>query len=606
MSDTLRKVAIPQPMPGMLPPRNPPGLPGLPPGVNPPTDDPRQRIEDVLRKAAAAQYEDVPPPPYSPNPVRNIEDDLPHHPGFFGRQDRTRYDPMHVEVILDGATDILNRALGDRAAYDQFRDRFYERTLELNYLQSQLDLDEVEFESGVWDRALKQAVVDLESANARHKGALARSTDRDAGLGESKFDANHQASLIATSARASMSGAFHSPNQELAKVGELGEPGVASKDAHTMVYEKDLESTNHSLLRERFSYELERSGETEWQKALESQIELIKSNIELEKQIKELRMDRFSSLQAYQAERTKALTDPDGPHNTLVQMKAIQDRFSRDMVDLFDRLQVVELGLDLIYGLKNPFSTPTECASKGLSFLDLSVAWVRNVIRFLNARATHDRNLTLSYSLRQLVGEVAFNEALEKAKEEGGDIRMSFTIPLPMDRELRFPRLRGVSCYSLYSGVESYYGVFSLYLAPPSYAYMSIEKARVPFLEDRAWPNLELPREINNSVGGNDARPWDDTPIFTRWGTKEVRFQKNLTPAFVSRIAPRFPLRAPEIFATDSLFNVSPFNAPAPEGVVKSIWTIVIDSRTTIGTEVPSILKDLEIDFYLLASPELL
>lgn len=604
MSDSLRKVSIPLPMPGMLPPRNWPGLPALPPGVHPPRDDPHQRIEDALRKAAAAQYEDEPPPPYTPNPMRNIEDDLSHHPGFFGEQDRTRYDPMHVENILDGATDILARALGDRAAYDAQRDRFYERTLELNYLQSQLDLDEVEFETGVWDRALKQAVAELESVDARYKGAIARSSARAEGLGKPEFAPEQQASLIAIAVRAGMSGTFQSPNQQIAKVGDQGEPGVATKDAHALVYEKNLESTKYSLLRERFSYELEEAGETEWQAALASQIELARSNIELEKKMKELRMDRFSALQAYQAERTKALTDLDGPHNTLIQMKAIQDRFGRDMVDLFDRLKVVALGLDLIYGLKNPLSTPTECAEKGLSFLDLSVAWVRNVVRFLNARATHDRTLTLSYSLRQLVEEQAFQDALDRALEDGSAITMSFTIPLPSDRELRFPRLRGVSCYSLYSGPDTYNGVFSLYLDPPSYAYMSLEKARVPFLEPRTWPNATLNQVISTSVGGNDARPWDDTPIFTRWGTKLVRIQKNLTPAFVSRIAPRYPLRAPEIFATDSLFNLSPFSAPNADGEGDAVWTIVIDAKTTTGTKVASILKDLEIDLYLLATPE--
>jgi len=40
----------------------------------------------------------------------------------------------------------LGRTWGDLAAYDQHRNCYYERTLELNYLQSQLDLDEVEFE----------------------------------------------------------------------------------------------------------------------------------------------------------------------------------------------------------------------------------------------------------------------------------------------------------------------------------------------------------------------------------------------------------------------------------------------------------------------------
>jgi hypothetical protein len=294
MSNSLRKVAISQPMPGMRPPKNRPGLPALPPGIDPPQDDPRQRIEDALRKAAAAQYEDEPPPPYTPNPMRNIEDDLPHHPGFFGSQDRTRYDPMHVEIILDGATDILARALGDRAAYDQHRDRFYERTLELNYLQSQLDLDEEEFDSGVWDRALKQAIADLESVDARHKGAVARKKARDEGLAKPEFTLDTQASMIATAVRAGMSGAFHSPNQEIATVGAEGEPGATSHKAHALVYEKNLESTKHSLLRERFSYELEKCGELEWQKVMEDQIKLVKSNIELEKQIKELRMARIT------------------------------------------------------------------------------------------------------------------------------------------------------------------------------------------------------------------------------------------------------------------------------------------------------------------------
>lgn len=37
--------------------------------------------------------------------------------------------------------------MGDQAAYDQFRDRYYERTLELNDFQFQFDLDEMEFKT---------------------------------------------------------------------------------------------------------------------------------------------------------------------------------------------------------------------------------------------------------------------------------------------------------------------------------------------------------------------------------------------------------------------------------------------------------------------------
>lgn len=40
------------------------------------------------------------------------EADLPHYLGFFGRQDRYRYDPVHAEVELDGATDIPGQNVG--------------------------------------------------------------------------------------------------------------------------------------------------------------------------------------------------------------------------------------------------------------------------------------------------------------------------------------------------------------------------------------------------------------------------------------------------------------------------------------------------------------
>lgn len=596
MPDSLAKVEIPVPIPGLLPPE-------LPPGIPPVQDDPTERIKEAIRNARNKPAHEE-PPAYTPNPMGNIEDDLADHPGFFDDNQRTKYDPFHVELILDGAGDILARALGDRAAYDQFRDRYYERTLELNYLQSQLALDELEFETGAWDRPVQQAVVELASAKARQTGLTGRSAARDAALQTSPFDVEHQATLVATGVRAAMAGAFKSPNQEIAKVTSGGDPSGSDVPANELVYGSNLESTRAGISRELLNFKLEKEGESDLLESLKGQISLAEKSVGIETALTELRKKRFSALQAYQAERTKALTGPDGPHNALMQMKAIQDRFGRDMVDLYDRLLAVSRGVDLIYGIDLPPSSPSLCAEKGTSFLDVSVAWVRNIVRYLNARATHDRTITLSYSVRQLVGNSAFDKAVAKAKETGEGIRLTFPIPIPADRVLRFPRLRGVSCYSHYADTATYRGVFSLRLTPPPFAYMALEKTRMLLIEPPKWPDPALPQLLGNSIGGNDARPWDDSAVFTRWGDKLVRVQKERTPAFVSRVAPRFPLRAPEIFAGDSLFNISPFGAPAAPGENPAQWALAIDAKTTIGNDVAAALEDLELDFYLLATPE--
>lgn len=595
MPDALSKVKIPVPIPGIIPHIDP--VAPLPPP--PLIDDPSGRIRAAM-EAARNKPRDL--PPYTPNPMSNIEDDLKDHPGFFEDQ-RTKYDPFHVELILDGAGDILGRALGDRAAYDQFRDRYYERSLELNYLQSQIELDEREFQVGVWDRAVKQADADLASVNARIMGLEGRRASRDAALLTPPFNVAQQATVIANGVRAAMSGAFKSTTTEIAMVAADGTPGGAVVAAHQLVYDSNNASANAALTREILGLELEKEGELDLIEAVKGQALLAEESTRIEADLRELRKRRFSALQAYQAEKTKALTDPDGPHNALVQMKAIQDRFSRDMVDLWDRLQSVALGLELIYGLKLPPSSPTECAEQKASFLDISVAWVRNVVRYLNARATQDRTITLSYSLLHLVGKVVFDEALGKARETHKGIQLTFTIPIPEISVLRFPRLRGVSCYGLYSDAN-YHGVFSLRLTPPSYAYMALSKVPLLFIEGVKWPNPTLPKIRGNSVGGNDARPWDEKGVFTMSGEKLVRVQKNRTPAFVSRVGSRLPLRAPEISSTDSLFNISPFGAPAAPGADPEQWTIDIDATTSIGSEVAASLIDLELDFYLLATPE--
>lgn len=80
MSDSLTKVPIRFPMPGTLPRPDVPPLPGIPPGVKPPGgDDPVQRLKDAIQEArqAALQPDAGPPPPYTPDPMRNIENDLP-------------------------------------------------------------------------------------------------------------------------------------------------------------------------------------------------------------------------------------------------------------------------------------------------------------------------------------------------------------------------------------------------------------------------------------------------------------------------------------------------------------------------------------------------
>jgi len=93
-------------MPGTLPPEFRPGGPGIPPGIAIPADDPTQRIRKTLREARRAALEaEEDEPAYVPDPMRNIEYDLPHHPGFFDKDRRMQYDEMHVGLVLDGACD---------------------------------------------------------------------------------------------------------------------------------------------------------------------------------------------------------------------------------------------------------------------------------------------------------------------------------------------------------------------------------------------------------------------------------------------------------------------------------------------------------------------
>lgn len=375
-------------------------------------------------------------------------------------QEKARFRHWHVEDLLNQAADLTDRCLSQRNLLRQLVERRRELVLQAAVYES---------EAKKTDRRIKGQWF---SAEAQSLGAA---TDIEA-----------------------------SAQRELEVARDIAAEQVIHDTSNPPSETQNQREKEAALL----LFRAGRATRDSWREALWADVPEVVAEAE----------SRVTSIRAWLDEVFVAWRDvPPAERVTLVdeQIEALEKSIKEDFQDAFNRAEVAQQGIRLIYGsdASEPkvSGLPTKGALGDLSLLDGVTLWVREAIRWLTTVRQLDQEFTLLVSMKRVLGETAFTSLVDALKS-GNAHECKFALSakdVPTHRFVRFRGMRAatVDCKATLQGVLWF----------PRLAYS------------------------------------------TQWsGDVEVQ-QDEVPPCLLGRIDDRSQGRPPDLLSPGALVNVSPF-----------------------------------------------
>jgi hypothetical protein len=157
------------------------------------------------------------------------------------------------------------------------------------------------------------------------------------------------------------------------------------------------------------------------------------------------------------------MTTKGGPYNFQEQMEECKHRIMRDFGDAYARMLAARDDLTNIYEQDIPGFPDLNVVTNVYPSLDQSILWTRQAIRYLVAFGHRDQTYVASTSVRSLVGNAAYTQAIQNPGAAG----VSFSFEIPQDRfaDQVAVRLRGVYLYVVTSKPAG--GTWNVTFRPP-------------------------------------------------------------------------------------------------------------------------------------------
>lgn len=409
---------------------------------------------------------------------------------FTPRESDEAFKPLHIEPLLDQAADLLDRAIRDRAAWDELASKTLSQSLELGQY-AELELIRVEEETaGVYDVASEESKA---AAAAERKLELTQDSIYNSylSLHNDEFSNPRYDEVVGSAeqqAWASALGAWN-PNADSPQFGWNG------KVQHIWdhVYDAVTILQSHALQTERRNLQIQyaiASGLTEISR-LRQQGLAARSSWDAANAKFQRRRQRIA--QKYQDRKALAATDGQGALNYSKRMAGIKDRFDEDFRAAYARLKAISQGLSEVYNYSEALPVPD-----GNDLFDASLLWVRKTIDWLVRFSRNDQSYILPLSIR----------ALSKGKWQTGldEGVWSFEVPIESLDDQRFIRLRGLSAFVVETPGSS--ALWHLVVQAPTsattrYADGStgvIDQSRIPTCRLARVTAREFPRD-SDTVG---------------------------------------------------------------------------------------------------------
>jgi hypothetical protein len=393
-------------------------------------------------------------------------------------QAAARFRFWHVERLLNQAADLLDRCLAEQAKYDALHAQGFASDFALRSEEEQLVIEELRVRNGVYDFSL---------LDARRKAQLADSVRSDhTEIGRLINMINHEQQVVNP----------HGPAP--AKFRTIADLSQHEMEEKRLQLDQDLAS----LERDRVDGP---TGSVALQKRL---ITEARARLDARRSA-----SRNGEALDFHAQADRSL-----------------ERITRDYSDATERLITASDGLLRIYGYPDPFPERLRTVVEGApATIDDAVAWTREAIRWLAAFSQNDQSLTITVSLRGIIGEAGWT----RVQTEGT------TVPFRIARELfdghRYVRLRGLAA-SLKLRSASLFPLRCVVTAPNTARFIMDEEngqAVVKPIDQSAMPACTLGRvsdfrvpvdaEICAAISLMNASPLGEDGDGGRWSIRVHR-----------------------------------------------------------------------------------
>lgn len=424
------------------------------------------------------------------------------------------FSSFHVESLLDQAADLFDRAIRDRASWDDLIGKYVELLLELHEFRELDAIHQEEEASGIYEVEAKEASSSLWSGQADYytQGHLRW-------LAEAIRDSEFSSSTINSIYNQYRYQAFtyglvpyYFKNQDFDRWASYSVGGVSKQ-----IYKISLEAAEVIVRRE---LELARGLHAITTRTFEGNESVTKRRLDgldaradWESSNSNFRRRRTATARKLEEIKARLAVEPEGPLNYGKRLQALQRRFQQDFRDGLARLQAAAKGLHDLYRYTEALPPATSS-----TYFDDCLLWNRQAIQWLVRFAQREQNVVLPVSLRDLLGDKAW---------KAGRKKRSWSVDLPKDLLVgsRHLRLRGIAAF-----------------------------ATGPMLENTLW-RVRLTPPIDASILDLDGQEW---PLK----------QKGIPDATLARVCTRNHQREPDVVGIVAFHNLSPFGQ----------WQVVLES----------------------------
>ncbi|MGO7400312.1 hypothetical protein ACCS88_21010 [Rhizobium ruizarguesonis] len=460
-------------------------------------DEPKAPLDDAdtraLREAGAL------PPLARPTPVlleryKRIESGFSFEPLAIS----DHYIPLHVEPLLDQSADLLDRAIRDRASWDDLSGKWLQSVLTLKEEVAAEQVTARDIDAGALDVAWHQAVGDYRSMHRAIK-ALDVTTKSLA-----QADQNDDNYVYARGAIAFISTLLPVPNGSTPFQPNIDGTVRTIWDHMDYYTEKttnyELKKANFLNFGQEYGYRAQLNGYLE-------RVTAVKADAVY--RVKEAEFDRqkFLIKRNFRDMKCLATFSPDGALNYGKRLDASKERFRLDLKTALEKIHAILPGLRDIYGYNEPI--PKNYSD--LDYFDDVLIWARKTIQWLLRFSRIDQNSAVSISLREQVGEQNWPTAIENGSFE-------FELPSELFHNMFHVRLRGISAYVEHN------------------------------IEPKFWIKMSV-------------KPPEKTEVLFLDGSKSVFDQSFLPNILIGRALSRFGARDADVFGVSILHNASPIGS---------------------------------------------
>ena len=442
---------------------------------------------------------------------------------------------MQVEPLLDQAADLLDRALRDRATYDELAAKYVRLKMEIEEY-AELDAIHAEEEAnGVYDVPAAVSASEQNATAINHKQRTWLSGLIQKGLEEDFSEDQKKKLLHVETWTAYLSG--RAPYK----------PDTAGQWTTYDYIDYKINGQKQSVSGHLWDFSI-----TKWNHSIATTVRNIALNRAIHESDALVAEGRLPGLVAaakwdalnagfmrrrtliarkFQDIKARLVTEPDGALNFGKRLESLRNRFQRDFRDALARLMAAEQGFFHLYGRADPLPKDVD----SIDYFDKCLLWTRTSIQWLVRFARREQAIVMPISIRMLVGD----EAWAQGKKNGGwQVNLAKTI----DQDLAHVRLRGLTVIAISAA-------------------------------DALWRvRISVPKKATVKHLSGAIVPID---------------QSDLPPASTGRATRRDAIRAPDVIGVLALRNASPMG----------LWEVAVEGSLPAVSR--DALDDLQLDLEL-------